>query len=249
MPDRFPQKQAVVGGSPVTAVRQLYYLQAVDLKLDHKRARLQIIAAALGNEGELPALRAQLRAVEVSVAHVTGQQRQLDQETATLVERITQAEGKLYGGRVVNPRELSDLQADIGQLNRQRSQQDDQTLQVMVELEGLQSKAEGGSAALRIQEDRWRTRQTSMAEEHDTLQAEVAELEAERDRLAIQMPPSDLSLYDQVRRSHGGKVVALVDRGVCESCRVGLPTGLLQSVRLATTPVRCSNCGLMLLSE
>ena len=233
----------------MTAVRQLYDLQAIDLKLDHNRERLQIIAAALGTEGELPALRAQLRAVEASVAKVTGQQRQMDQETAALTERITQAEGKLYGGKVVNPRELSDLQADIAQLNRQRSQHEDQTLQVMVELDGLQSKAEGGSAALGVQEERWRTQQASMAEEQGTLQTEVAELTVERDRLASQMPPPDLSLYDQVRRSHGGRAVARVDREACESCRVGLSTRLLQSARLATTPVRCSNCGLILLAE
>jgi len=78
---------------------------------------------------------------------------------------------------------------------------------------------------------------------------ELAQLAAQRAGIASRVPPTELALYDQVRRAHGGRAVARVERGICESCRVGLPTRQMQSIRISPTPVRCPNCGLILLAE
>ena len=229
--------------------RQLYELQGVDLELDRDKRRLQEIAAALGDDGPLVALRDRIIGLEGQVANVGSQQAELDQEIAALNGRITQAEQKMYSGTVQNPRELADLQADIAQHARQRSEQEDHLLVVLDQLDGLQRELESVTTELRQTEAQWQTDQEALAQEQVRLDAEVSELSPQRDGLAHRVPPTDLATYDKVRRSHNGRAVARVERGMCESCRVGLPMRQLQEIRTAAVLSRCTTCGLILLAE
>lgn len=233
----------------MVAIRQLYDLQEVDLRLDRDRQRLQAIAVAFGNEVPLVPLRQRVREMEAAVHLAAAQQKELDQAVASIAQHIKQVEGKLYGGAVRIPRELADLQADLAQLNRQRSQQEDGLLKVLDQLDGLQKELDGEQPRLREQEIAWQQEQAAMAKERDGLQTEMAQLGVQRASMASRVSAIELALYDQVRRGHNGKAVARVERGICESCRVGLPTAQLRSVRTSPMPVRCPNCGLILLAE
>ena len=227
-------------------VSHLYDLQGLDWALARGRQRLEVIAASLGNEGSLAQLRQRVGGLEAEAGGLSARQKELDQAVASIVQHVQQVEGRLYGGEVRNPRELSDLQADLGQLTRQRSQQEERLLEVLDQLEGLRNELEGERATLRQQESAWQEAQTAMAGEQDTLRAEQAQLAGRRSALASRVSPADLALYDQVRRHHNGRAVARVERSACEACRVGLSTRHLQELRAGQASVRCPNCGLIL---
>jgi predicted nucleic acid-binding Zn-ribbon protein len=56
-----------------------------------------------------------------------------------------------------------------------------------------------------------------------------------------------LQRYEALRRTKGGLAVAKVVRGLCQACRMSLPTQLQQRVRNGRQTVLCSSCGRMLL--
>ena len=230
-------------------IRRLYDLQALDLTVDRDRQRLQVIAAALGDEGLLMPLRQKAAGLEAAEREAMAQQKELDQAVASIVQHIQQVEAKLYGGAVRNSRELSDLQADLGQLSRQRSQQEERLLEVLGKLEEMRSGLETDRATLREVESAWQREQADMATERDALNAELADLTTRRSTMIGRVPATELALYEQVRRGHSGKAVARIERGACEGCRVGLPTRQQQEARTSATPVRCPNCDLILFVE
>ena len=229
-------------------VRRLYELQLVDLELDRRHERLGVIRLALADKGSLATLQAKVREYEASEADATRRQNEFDQAIASFAQRIAREEEKMYSGKVANPRELSDLQAEVTQLQRQRSQEEDRLLAVMDELDSAHHSLTDASIEAQVEEERWQAEQQAMTAEQATLQDEVAKLTGRREAMAAQVSPADLSLYEQVRRAHQGRAVAMVRRGTCEVCRVGLPTGQLQALATSTAPVRCNNCGLILVA-
>ena len=175
-------------------------------------------------------------------------QAELDAAIAGFDVKIAETESKLYGGKVTLARELTDLQADVNMINRQRREREDQLLAVLVALEQAQAGFDEVSQRLDATETAWAADQEAMAAEQGVLVNEVADLRAKRDAQAKGVSGAELALYAHVRKGHAGKAVARIRNGTCDSCRVALPTRQAASVRTSPTPVRCPSCGLILLA-
>ncbi len=230
-------------------IRRLYELQGVDLALDGRNARLAEIKIALGDESSLVPLRNESRIAKAELDAAAAKQHDLDQIIGGFDARIADADAKLYSGVVKLARELQDLQADVDMLKRQRGEREDVLLVVLEEVDAAQARLKAGTAALTQAEETWNADQASMTEEQGTLQAEVVSLVSDRSARAAEITPADLALYEQVRKAHKGKVVAIMRGAMCQSCRVGIPTRQAQDARAAEKVVRCPSCGLILLAE
>ena len=232
----------------MSSVQMLYELQAVDRELDLRHERLSEISALLGDDTALVSLRERAAELQSRLDEVIARQQEIDAAVTSFTEKIDQAEAKLYGGTVKSPRELSDLQADVDYLKRRRSEQEEILLTVLDDVESLQSGLQTLNAELEELQRAWEADQSAMAQEQEKLNSEVEQFTATRSGMTPKVPPADLSLYEQVRRIHGGRTVALVHQGRCEACHVTLATRQFQQVHTSGSPVRCSSCGLILLA-
>ncbi|MEE8519553.1 MAG: hypothetical protein V3S98_10555 [Dehalococcoidia bacterium] len=230
------------------AVRELFDLQTVDLEIDARNTRLAEIETVLGDETLLLALRSRVAELKASLQKSTAEQNELDGVVATFTEKVDAAEARLYSGTVTNSRELEDLQADIAMIKRQREEQEEQLLVALDEVEGTQSELDGASSELGDSETSWQREQAAMSVEQATLSDELVRFKEDRDAGAAKVPPTELALYERVRKGHGGKAVARLRNNMCDSCRVGVPNKLAQDVRTAAIPQRCPSCGLILLA-
>lgn len=230
-------------------IRRMYELQGVDLELDQRNVRLAEIKKALGNESSLTPLRQESRTAKTEADAAFAKQYNLDQLIGGFEAKIAAADAKLYGGTVKLARELTDLQADINMIKRQRGEQEDVLLEVLEEVDAAQARLKSGASSLAAAEQTWNADQTSMTEEKSRLQGEVASLNVDRAARAGQITAADLALYEQVRKLRKGKAIAILHGSICESCRVGIPNKLEQQARNGEKVVRCPNCGLILLVE
>ena len=231
------------------AIREMFELQSVDLEIDRHKERLAGITRRLGNERPLAKYRTSATALQESVRIIAARQKELDAITTELTVRIEAAEAKLYGGTVKNPRELQDLETDVAQIKRQRSDRETELLAVMDELEAEQAKRDEAVKLLARAEKVWKAEQESMQREREVLQPGLASLNDARKAKAAAIPPGELALYEQVKKGHAGRAVAEVRNGTCLSCRVTLPTRQASGIKTSATPVRCPSCGLILLVE
>ena len=74
-------------------------------------------------------------------------ERRLDDESRGLGDRADEANAKLYSGTVNSPRELQAMQADVDMLLRQRSDLEDEELEVMEAREMLDARARRARSA------------------------------------------------------------------------------------------------------
>ena len=230
------------------ATRELLALQSADGDLAVRHARLSEIAPLLGDDSALQALARRLASEQSEVDAALPRQQELDSVIGGFTERVDAAEARLYSGVIVNPRELQDLQADVNMLKRQRGHEEDALLEVMVELDTARGQRDASAKELESLKTSWEAEQRSLTEEQQRLQAETADLERRRADAVGRIPPSEVALYERVRRNHVGPV-AQMHNNACNACRVGVPMRTAQEVRTSSAPVRCPHCGRILLPE
>ncbi len=231
-------------------VARLTELNKVDQVVDLLKARLADIAEGLREPAALRSARAALAEAEAEVAalHIRLQDCELRQKTAEA--KLARDEKRLYGGKVQAPKELQDLQAEVGQSRRQRSQAEDELLEVMVAAEAAEEKRAAAQTTLDALDAEWQARQVELRAEgaklKKRLETETARQAATRARAPAQLLP----MYDTLRARKNGRAVAtLLDNEVCSECKVAVSPTKAVALRDGDELVYCENCGRLLFGE
>jgi uncharacterized protein len=226
----------------MTSATDLLGLQEIDLNRDSRRAVIADIDSRLGETEELLAARERLREAEEGLDRLRKRQKGLDDQLEDLDTRIKSLEEKLYGGSIRNPKELSDLQKEVGHLKGRRSSLDDQSLSNMDAIETASAAATEVRKEVERAEAEWRSDQDGLLAAKSKAEREMATLDEERNRRTGNMDRAALGMYESLRPKKAGRPVARIERGTCHGCRVLLPTHIVQKVRAAITLVQCPAC-------
>lgn len=224
----------------------LYQLQQVDSQLDELRARLAEVEAGLTESPALKQVRAEVAERERRLRELQRRQRDLEDEIEDVAAKIKELDDKLYSGKVTNPKELDGYYQEQLQFKARQRQLEDQMLEVMLALEGATAELAEARRRLAEVEARWREEQAQLAEEREALRARIEALSRERAQVAARVDRLDLTVYEQLRQTRGGRAVAVVERGACSGCRVVLPVTDFQKVKSGQGLVRCGTCGRIL---
>ncbi len=227
----------------------LYRLQIVDTELDQRRAQLADVEASFAANPAVERAREELAAVRDELASARRAARALDDENQSHSAKIKENEDRLYGGKVRNPRELQDLEADIQALKRRRDELDEKQLEAMEAVEVAERQEAAAGEALSAAEAARADERRDLMKEKDALEALIGKLEGEREAALISVSADDRTTYDSLRRQKGGKAIALLVEGVCGLCGVAPSSSRIQAARQGGELVRCGNCGRILYAE
>ncbi|MBI2708735.1 MAG: hypothetical protein HYX34_03465 [Actinobacteria bacterium] len=236
----------------MTALERLLAVQEHDTRLDQLRHRLATLPerAALA---DLERRHAQQRAAgsEVAARHgeLAREQKRLEDEIASLVDRAAAADRTLYSGTVSNPRELQALQDDIASIRRRIRTLEDQELELMEQLEPIEAdmaKREQASAALLQEAELVRQRLT--AAEAEISVAVSSELAARAEAAGQVGDDELLREYEAIRARLQGVGVARLVAGTCGGCHLRLPAVELDRLKHqpADAVPHCEECGRLL---
>lgn len=225
----------------MSIIQQLYDLQQVDLERDRLRRRLKEIVSQLGETEELRQARATVERLQSQLGQQRARRRDLELETQTLEAKIASVEERLYGGRVTNPKELTDLQKDAAALRKQRSALDEKSLQVMMTIEETEAALTAAQARLNVLQADWTSRQGELAQERAALEAQLADHDKQRAEHSRALPAELVARYEALRRAKNGMAVAVVEDNCCSVCGVELADHALAQLALDEL-VYCTNC-------
>ena len=77
-------------------------------------------------------------------------------------------------------------------------------------------------------------------------QKQLAEVKAERSKLAEALDEDLLSLYDRLLKSKGGDAVVSADNSQCSGCHMKLVPATMINVQAEKEVTQCENCGRIL---
>jgi uncharacterized protein len=232
-----------------TVQRRLLDLAQVDAELarvGHRRRKLPELDEVAEAERTLQARRDALVAVVTTLGDldrdVSRQETEIDQ-----VRAREDRDRKMLDSGSVAAKQLTDLQHELGTLERRQTALEDDLLELMERREAvdadLQHSRAQVSKAEEVLEDASRRRDEALAD----LEATESKRTVEREAMRKQFPEDLLGLYERVRAQKGIGAALLRSRR-CEACRLELDRSALVKVKNAPADdvVRCDECGAIL---
>jgi hypothetical protein len=226
---------------------ELYRLQQLDSERDASERRLVEIGQALKDDRALREAQQRLERAEQLARKWQAKQRDLELEIESLSGKMSRSEKRLYGGKVKNPKELSDLQAEISSLKRRREKLEDSLLDAMINREEAEAARDDAEAHLKQVESDRASEHADLRGERERLQQRLQEIERKRDSVLPRIDAETLRTYERVRERKGGQAVARIEDDVCTACGVTVPPSMEWKLRQGEL-IHCDTCGRILVS-
>ncbi len=228
----------------MSVARELYQLQELDQQIYAEEQALKQKTGQLGESEALVTARDKLASEQQRLDELKHQQHSAESEIDDLTAKITTIDEKLYGGRIKNPKELTDLQHEGNALKARRSQIENGVLEVMEQVESTQAGVTAKSRQFKQVEQEWQSQQQQLAAEIERHKTRLADLHNERQ---LRLEGTDLQiigLYEKLRREKG-QALARIEQGICCGCRISLSSNEIRQARSGNL-VHCSSCGRIL---
>ena len=230
----------------MTTAKQLFSLQELDLVLDRISKATKNSERELNADRGMDALEAELKEQTTRLEQIRSQQKTQQEDLETQRERSTRLDDQLYGGSVTNPRDLESLEPEASNARQTLEKLDGELVELSVRAEESQSKCETLEKELADTASAWASRRAELEDEIKSSNLEESQVAAQRKEMAAILDPASVQQYENLRRTKGCLGVAKVERGLCQACRMSLPTQQRQKVRSAHLTVLCSSCGRIL---
>jgi len=151
-------------------------------------------------------------------------------------------------GLISNPKDLERMQGELVSLQRRISSLEDTELEVMEQLETAQAELDRLVGLLEQMDRRAAELGTTRDEKAGRLDAELAQVAAQRKTLADGLATDLVTLYDKLRQQKGGVGAAALRARRCGGCSLELTASDLSSIAKAPTDevLRCEECNRIL---
>ena len=232
----------------MSQTRALYRLQKLDLDLESRRSRVREVTAALEDDRALQTAQAEVAALEGQLRPQEARAADLTLEIKSVVEQTQQLNDRLYSGAVNNPKELEDIQHKIAERERRHAALEDSLLETMIASEELQVALDAAQERLRQAKAARVLVQETLGAELQQLKSEIKRLKADRERVASEISPEFIEVYQTLRPRKGGHAIALLEGECCSVCGVGQTTDTVQQVRQNLELITCESCGRILVA-
>jgi len=220
----------------------LYTLQRIDSRLTLKNQRYQEVQALMGESKALQQARKALKAAEGELSQWRGRLRDHELEVGGVQTKLKETEDRLYGGKVTNPKELTDLQEEADYLKRRQEALEEKEIGEMETVDRLTAKAAAAQEQYTVVEANWRQENADLHQEHQDLRQEMGTLLAKRKSLVPHITEKDMAEYDALRRLLKGVAVVAVKGTTCQVCHVEVPQRDLKQARETDEILYCSGC-------
>jgi predicted nucleic acid-binding Zn-ribbon protein len=225
---------------------KLYRLQQLDSQLDKISLRLNEIEAELQDDSDFQNAHQQAEIADRNLHDRRKELKRAEENLQSQRTKIEQTESTLYSGKVINPKELQDLENESAALKRYRGVLEDRLLEAMMAEEEAQESFRVANFNMNEQKTILNLSQNKLKKEKKGLQADFEVNKEERAAATGSIPEKDLALYEQLRTQRMGIAVSKVNNKACSACGTILSATLLHAARNPNQLNRCETCSRIL---
>ncbi len=142
--------------------------------------------------------------------------------------------------------EFTALGNEIVRYNEQIDDYETQELELMEKADALRDTQKQAEEALAITQGMVDEEIANLETRLEENKKQLAEVKAERAKLAAALDEDLCSLYDRLMKSKGGDAVVSADKGQCSGCHMKLVPATIISVQGDKNITQCENCGRIL---
>ncbi|MGE5818676.1 MAG: zinc ribbon domain-containing protein [Deltaproteobacteria bacterium] len=163
-------------------------------------------------------------------------------------ERLLQEEGKkamdkrMRMNRIKNIKELQALQREIEQIRQGNSEQEEELIKILEEIEGLKANIKAKEDEMAKKQELWQQKQQSMEAQISGIERAVSEASLRRKRIAAQVTGDLITRYELIFARRGGTAVVEVAGGICQGCYMNIPPQLWNEIIKSEKVNLCPSC-------
>ena len=189
-----------------------------------------------------------LKAKESEVHENNRIQKRLEDEVATVEERIENQKRKLYGGEVTAIKELQALEMDIDSLKERQIAIEDQIIEVMELNEPIQNEIQNLSTQKEENRENEANLFKVLQEAIKKIELRINQIKVEIVHLTNDLPNELISEYESLRSRPGHVGIARLVNRTCNGCNLELPAVEVDRIKKLSEDsiINCEECGCIL---
>lgn len=220
----------------------LWKLHQIDASLVQIRAQASALDPGRAIMAKLEAAQKIADEKNAHAKSLSGELTDLELEQKTHDDKIKKFEKELYGGKVVNPREVANINKEIAQIKRQRGDSDVRLLELWELVPPAKAEAEEAQKAVDAVKSELQEFQKGVMTTKTKIEADYKKFSGERAAAAAQVPAGLLARYDAIRNRYGGIGMSRIQKNkTCGMCGTSLPTKVVEDVK-EDKFVTCEDC-------
>jgi hypothetical protein len=219
----------------------LEQLQEIDYQIDNlKIARNGLTGEMGGIEQALIDARLELAGLESRVAQIEQEKMELEVSQAAEQENILRSETNMK--EIKTNKEYQAVGREISAARKQAAEIEEQTLQKMGLIDGLNTEIAALKDTLADLEQNTSRRRDDKQAEIDKIQQDIDADVARREAITKELPAGLVKRYNALREQRRGQAVAIARDGYCLGCNMNLPPQLYNSLFRGDELISCPHC-------
>lgn len=215
----------------VLDLRKLHQLHLIDLALFEIKKRAAALDPGRAIQSQIAALSETMEIKNAELHALTSEQKDLELRQKSIDEKVKKIDSDLYGGKVVNPREVETLQKEIANLKQQRSKLDERLFELMELIPPAQEALKEAQAPIEAKKKELGEYQKKVLVTKKELEDDYKKNVAARPAAEKAVDPSMLARYNAIKQRCGGIGMTDVKKGACAACGMNLPVKNIEAAR------------------
>ncbi|HVP36110.1 MAG TPA: C4-type zinc ribbon domain-containing protein [Terriglobales bacterium] len=144
-------------------------------------------------------------------------------------------------------REYDALVTEIANRKKKVSDNEEELLKTLAEIDELQDKIKEYKEKLVEVEKNNRVQLESLTKEMDSIGIKIKQKQDERKNVSVRINKQMLTTYERVKKVKGGAAVVPVKKRACSGCYKSLPPQKIQEIKKGENLITCDSCGRILI--
>lgn len=222
-------------------LERLIRLQQIDTSVEQARRTIEDLPARLAAlEARVAGRAAHLDAARKQLAESQSARRAIEKDLAVVQARLSKFKDQLM--EVKTNKEYHAMQKEIAVADQEVRAFEDRILERMLEADELAAAVKTEERELAAEQAAVTTERAAIEEERIALTRRLEESADARARLARELDPGAMALFDQVARGRRGVAVAEARGGLCTICNVRLRPQMFNEIRRNDSIIQCDSC-------
>lgn len=189
-----------------------------------------------------------LKAITKKLHDEAQVQKRHEDELNSLNIKIDKEQKRLYSGTITSPKELTSVQQEIGHFKERADEKETELLEQIEVVDKLKSDE-------KIVSDRLKSKKAELEAAKTEMQRVLGEINDARQKLQAKREPVYAALSEDTRQLYGRVrtkyplAVTVLEEGVCQGCRVEIPSTDAERIVESSKLERCPNCSRILVKQ
>jgi predicted nucleic acid-binding Zn-ribbon protein len=218
-------------------------VQSVDLRLNDVRARLATFPKKIAElDARIAAARGEVDRSKAAQLATLKDRRKYELDVEQWKEKVRKYKDQT--SQIKTNEAYKALQHEVQMAEAEIAKAEDRLLEQMVASEEYDRRIKASERALKEAEEIVRGERAKVEAEKAAAEKEFAELNAERERLAAEIPEDMRDHYDRIAKKHNGVSLAEVRDEKCTACGMRVRPHVFQEMRRANSEqmFHCETC-------